>query len=134
MSKSTMVFIVAIIFIPAAVFSVAYYFSETLKSDISLLVSNIEKIESAMSDNSEEANNKVAEFMNVFNKEWEKRSMRWCFFFDHEAIHQIDLMRAELEAEVIIGEYNAATITLTGIKRAFEMLSEHDSLNVSNFF
>lgn len=132
-SKSTIIFVVAIVFIPAVVFSVAYYFSVSLKSDIFELIKNVNSIEKAISEEPD-TDMSVEKFVSDFNKEWDERSERWCFFFDHEEIHQIDSMRAELEAEVKNGMYDAARITSARIKCAFEMMKKHDSLDVSNFF
>lgn len=133
MSKCTATFIIAIVFIPTAVFSLAYYFTSFLKTDISEMISDVENIEKSISDKVETGIS-AEEFVKVFNEDWKRKSEKWCFFFDHESIHQIDFMRAELEAEVGAGEYNAARITAARIKCAFEMLQAHDSLNVSNFF
>ena len=134
MSRSTLTFILAVLLIPAAVFSLAYYFSMSLKADLSDLTSALDSIESSiLADDGK--NSEVMELsVDTFNKKWKICSERWCFFFDHEQIHQVELMRTDLVSEVRNTEYKAALITVSKIRCAFDMMSEHDALSISNFF
>lgn len=134
MSKSTIIFILAITLIPATVFSVAYYFSVSLKSDLSDLTVSLEQIEELIAGNEKISSEKLKESVDAFNKKWKKYSARWCSFFDHEQIHQVEFMRSDLESEVFNLEYSAARITVSKIKCTFDLMSKHDALNVSNFF
>ncbi|MBQ8164947.1 MAG: DUF4363 family protein [Clostridia bacterium] len=134
MNKSTVMFVSAVIIIPAVVVSLAFYFSKTLKADISMLTSVMDEIDDMVVDDGYENKEYISQKLDIFNKKWKSCSEKWCFFFDHEAIHQIDIMTAEFESEIDNEKYGSALITSARIKRAFDMLSEHDTLNVSNFF
>ena len=136
MSKSTIVFIISVVMIPVAVFSLAYFFSRTLNDDINALMSVVEQIDNAINSGGTDDFDvkKVVPFIEKLNEKWKKCSDRWCFFFDHEEIHNIQMIIAELEKEVESGNYYAATVSTARIKCSLELLSKHDALDLSNFF
>ncbi|MBE7065470.1 MAG: DUF4363 family protein [Ruminococcaceae bacterium] len=136
MSKSTIVFIIAVIFIPTAVFLLAYYFSRTLKQDITELTSKVELIEANLffDESDDEEKESIAVFTDALKNKWDKCSNRWCFFFDHEEIHHIQILITELETEAKNGNYYAVSVSSARIKCSLELLSKHDALDLSNFF
>ena len=136
MSKSTIIFITAIIFIPTAVFSLAFYFSRTLKQDIDELTSKVELIENNLvfDEGDNEDNEKISMLTENLKNKWAECSNQWCFFFDHEEIHNIQMLITELETEAENGNYYAAMVSSSRIKCSLELLSKHDALDLSNFF
>ena len=136
MSKSTIIFITAIIFIPTAVFSLAFYFSRTLKQDIDELTSKVELIENNLvfDEGDNEDNEKISMLTENLKNKGAECSNQWCFFFDHEEIHNIQMLITELETEAENGNYYAAMVSSSRIKCSLELLSKHDALDLSNFF
>ena len=133
MNKSVIMFLSAIIVIPAIVFSLAFCFSKALKSDVSVLTSLLDETDGIITADSDNQDD-IFKNLNAFNKRWEKSSERWCFFLDHESIHQVDIMTAEFESEILNGRYASALITSAAIKQALKTMSEYDTLKISNLF